>query len=83
VLRFMCMLQPASASARSKGTTSRNSTDLSLLQGQESSTSGLDRMSSTQVSCFTRALCARPHCLTSMHATVTGDTESKFTTPYI
>ena len=46
VLTIGCMLQPASA--RSKGQ-SRNSTDLGLLHGQESSTSGLDRMSSTQV----------------------------------
>ena len=42
-----CVVQPASA--RSKGQ-SRNSTDFGLLHGQESSTSGLDRMSSTQVS---------------------------------
>ncbi len=41
-----CVMQPATA--RSNGQ-SRNSTDFGLLHGQESSTSGLDRMSSTQV----------------------------------
>ena len=45
-LRELCVMQPAST--RSKGQ-SRNSTDMGLLHGQESSTSGLDRMSSTQV----------------------------------
>ena len=39
-------LQPASAGGARHA---RNDTHLGLLQGQESSTSGLDRMSSTQV----------------------------------
>ena len=46
VLTNGCVLQPASARSKEQ---SRNGTDLGLLHGQESSTSGLDRMSSTQV----------------------------------
>lgn len=48
-LRVMtdCVMQPVSARAKAR---SRNGTDLGLLRGQESSTSGLERMSSTQVS---------------------------------